>query len=169
MRTSWPRSCAGDVTSGINWYWWTCLATTHQLVLTPGDVQPPHPRLIRPTLLQSNTGGQEANESGLVPAPLWLLWHSGGSVGCLGVQRWCCVLHLNSVYLLSKPRLATLISSCGLTRANTFWFRRCFSYFIKLMALDRSRSSSIIHRLTVPLETRAGDNHILLILLIINY
>lgn len=38
---SWPRSHAGDITSRINWYWWTCLATPCQQALRAGDAQPP--------------------------------------------------------------------------------------------------------------------------------
>lgn len=38
---SWPRSHAGDITSRINWYWWTCLATPRQQALRAGDAQPP--------------------------------------------------------------------------------------------------------------------------------
>lgn len=73
---SWPCSYAGDITSRINWYWWTRLATTRRLVLIPGDARPPHPRPERPTRWQISVRAQEANGDGLVPAPPWLPLHT---------------------------------------------------------------------------------------------
>jgi len=139
------------------------------MTLIPGDAQSPHLQPIKPSLWQSNAGGQEAIGVGLVPAPPWPPLHGSGSAGCLGVRQWGRVSHLNPVHPLSKPGLAAPTSSCWLTRANTFSFHKHFSCFIRWMALGRSCSGSIVHLLTVPLETWAGDNRILFILLIINY
>lgn len=75
------------------------------------------------TLGQSNPKGREANEDGLVRAPLWLPLYGDGNAACLGVQQWCRVLSLNPLYPLSKPRLAALISSCWLSGANPFGFK----------------------------------------------
>lgn len=47
--TSRPCSCAASVTSRINGYWWTCLATSSQLAAIPGDAQPPQAWAKTPT------------------------------------------------------------------------------------------------------------------------
>lgn len=137
--TSQPCSCAGSVTSRINGYWWTCWAASSQLAAIPGDAQPPCAGTEAPT---QHTAG--------------LGWDRELSMG-LG-QLWVQVCALSPDWWLQYPALVQRLR-----------FQKCFSCFIKLLALDRSCSRSVIHVLRVPLETQAGDNHILFILLIINY
>lgn len=100
--TSWPCSCAGNVASRINGYWWTCLATSSQLAAIPGDAQLPPARTEAPTLCGAVLGCKRQMRTGLCQL---------------------CVLSLSPVYALSKPRLVAPTPRFWPARANIFSFR----------------------------------------------